>query len=117
MASATANQSGFHAQQDASGELLVLYKQDTEFTYTFENFFHPFVAELIGKLNLESLAGMLDPDFHQSLSTKFFDTFYTLLTSEVVKIERFRRSTSRAGLIRTTTGSCCFISHSPSPFI
>jgi len=66
-------------------------KQDTEFTYTFENFFHPFVGELIAQLNRNSLPGMLDPNFLQGLNAsptaKFFDTFYTALTSDVVKVK------------------------------
>lgn len=62
-------------------------RQDIEFTYTFENFFHPFVGELIQKLNNESLPGLLNPKYHQDWQTNFFDTFYTLLTSELVKIE------------------------------
>ena len=33
---------------------------DPRFTYRFENFFHPFVGELIAKLNRDSLPGMLD---------------------------------------------------------
>lgn len=66
-----------------------LYRMDTKFTYTFENFFHPFVGELIKQLNRESLPGMLDPKFHQSLRTQFFDDFYTSLTSEVVEINHF----------------------------
>ena len=65
--------------------------QDTEFTYTFENFFHPFVGELITQLNRNSLPGMLDPNFLQGLNESpaatFFDTFYTTLTSDVVKIK------------------------------
>ena len=64
-------------------------RQDIEFTYAFENFFHPFVGELIQKLNKDSLPGLLDPKYHQSLKTDFFNTFYTLLTSELVKIESF----------------------------
>jgi hypothetical protein len=36
-------------------------RQDTQFTYTFENFFHPFVGELIEKLNKESLSGSKIP--------------------------------------------------------
>lgn len=32
------------------------------FTYTFENFFHPFVGDLIKSLNESSLAGMLNPE-------------------------------------------------------
>jgi hypothetical protein len=60
---------------------------DTEFTYQFDNFFHPFVGELIGQLNRNSLPGMLDPDFLQGLSDpNFFDGFYKALTSDVVKI-------------------------------
>jgi Tc toxin complex TcA C-terminal TcB-binding domain len=33
------------------------------FSYDFENFFHPFVAQLIKRLNQTSVAGMLDPEF------------------------------------------------------
>ncbi len=55
------------------------YKQETQYTYKFENFFHPFVGELIEKLNKQSLAGMLDPAFHKELTDKFgefFDAHY-----------------------------------------
>lgn len=62
----------------------------TEFTYTFENFFHPFVGELIQQANRKSLPGLLDPDFHERLTDpKFFDTFYTALTSDLVKVNHF----------------------------
>ena len=44
--------------------------QDYQFTYTFGNFFHPFVGELIAQLNKESLPGMLDPTFHDGLKEK-----------------------------------------------
>lgn len=67
-------------------------RQDTQFTYTFENFFHPFVGELIEKLNKESLSGLLDPKYHQELADrfgKFFDSFYTPLASDVVKFTEF----------------------------
>lgn len=49
------------------GQAYGIYRQDTEFTYTFENFFHPFVGELIEKLNRGSLSGLLDPEFHADL--------------------------------------------------
>jgi hypothetical protein len=65
-------------------------RQDIEFTYTFENFFHPFVGELIQKLNRESLPEMLDPKFLAGLDRssdddkaapnslfKLFKDFYT----------------------------------------
>jgi hypothetical protein len=64
-------------------------KQDTQFTYTFENFFHPFVGELIEQLNLKSLPGLLDPNFHQGLVTEFFNTFYTSLTNDLVQVNHF----------------------------
>jgi hypothetical protein len=74
---------GFHYNRDAYQTVwpLFTYRQETEFTYTFENFFHPFVGELIEKLNKESLRGMLDPNFHQSLAVKVdtpptSDTFF-----------------------------------------
>jgi hypothetical protein len=60
-----------------------------EFTYTFENFFHPFVGELIEKLNKDSLPGMLDPNFQQGLATEFFNDFYALQTSNLVKVNSF----------------------------
>jgi hypothetical protein len=57
-------------------------KWDTKFTYTFENFFHPFVGRLIEELNRKSLKGLLDPVFHEGLSNKVqnppaTDTFFT----------------------------------------
>lgn len=64
-------------------------KEDTEFTYSFENFFHPFVGELIEQLNRKSLAGLLDPDFHESLTTEFFEASYKALTSELVKVQHY----------------------------
>jgi hypothetical protein len=47
---------------------------DTRFTYTFRNFFHPFVGELISKLNQDSLAKMLDPVFLDGLDASTADT-------------------------------------------
>jgi hypothetical protein len=63
--------------------------QDTEFTYTFENFFHPYVGELIQQLNTKSLAGLLDASYHASLVDEFFATTYTELASKVVALETF----------------------------
>lgn len=47
----------------------MVVEPDWRFTYTFENFFHPFVGELLQKLNKDSLPGMLDPAFHAGLET------------------------------------------------
>lgn len=40
---------------------------DPNFKYTFNNFFHPFLGELIHELNKESLRGLLDATFHEEL--------------------------------------------------
>jgi hypothetical protein len=55
------------------------YHDEYKIAYDFDNFFHPFVGELIEKLNKESLVGMLDPKFHQELANQFgqfFAEFY-----------------------------------------
>ncbi len=38
--------------------------------YNFENFFHPFVGELITNLNQKSLSGLFDPIFHASVGNQ-----------------------------------------------
>ncbi len=52
-----------------------------EFTYDFSNFFHPFVGELIAKLNKDSLPGLLDPVYQKKdlRDETFFNNFYTVL--------------------------------------
>ena len=49
---------------------------DVGFRYTFENFFHPFVGELIGKLNTGTLADMLNAKWQESLKRDFFEALY-----------------------------------------
>jgi hypothetical protein len=49
------------------------------FTYTFHNFFHPFVAEIIEHLNRTSLRGILNPDFQSTLNRDNFADLYTAL--------------------------------------
>src|SRR6266446_4704229 len=63
--------------------------EDTEFTYTFKNFFHPYVGELIQQLNRKSLPGMLNPDFHKGLERPFFADFYNALSGDLVKFTEF----------------------------
>lgn len=109
MATRTTENVGYHAHQDAHIVQSVgnTYKQETEFTLTFENFFHPFVGELIEQLNKESLSGMLDPGFHQSLLDEqhlpdpmpgsdtlfaYFRSFYQKPEeADLVKVEGFPR--------------------------
>ena len=90
---------------------------DTRFTYTFENFFHPFVGELIAKLNRDSLPGMLDATWQDSLSKldpDFFHKLYNPTDSDtgpgrlLPQGDRRRRTTGR---MPTTTGSCSSTFH------
>lgn len=79
---------------------------DTKFEYRFENFFHPFVGELIGKLNRESLPGMLDASWQESLKTAdpktdpahdFFTVTYRPERSELVDVESFPKELDTSG--------------------
>ena len=64
-------------------------RTETQVTYSFENFFHPFVAQLLERLNRSSVAGMLDPAFQASLSRDVFRTFYNVLETEILKVQSF----------------------------
>jgi hypothetical protein len=91
----------YHVRQDVELALASLERArlqtDIEFTYTFANFFHPFVGELIEKLNQESLSGLLDADFHKSLETSFFDEFYEALNTRLVKVKHSPKAIDVAG--------------------
>jgi hypothetical protein len=63
-----------------------------QFIYTFQNYFHPFLRELIGKLNQTSVAGMLDPKFLASLEQSFFTTDYKPLNSLSVQVQYFNKN-------------------------
>jgi hypothetical protein len=86
MPNVTISSLGFHVRADALAGVLAfpIFKQDTQFIYDFENFFHPFVGELIEKLNREGLEGMLDPVYHEGLQEQFgafFDQLYETLAN------------------------------------
>ncbi|MTD55248.1 Tc toxin subunit A-related protein [Amycolatopsis pithecellobii] len=71
---------GFHELADARrvAENDLGPETASSYAYTFENFFHPFVGQLIEKLNTSSgVAGLLDPAFLGSLDKQFFADFYT----------------------------------------
>ncbi|MEB3281216.1 MAG: hypothetical protein VKK42_20060 [Lyngbya sp.] len=74
-----ASQVGFH--QAHIGRLVsnvpsVQRDTKTKFTYTFYNHFHPFVSELLERLNKKSIDGLLDVNFHQELKQEFFKDLY-----------------------------------------
>jgi hypothetical protein len=71
--------------QDGNGAILRLPYQE-KFSYTFGNFFHPFVGDLIQKLNQTSVAGMLDPAFLESLHYAYSSADYTLLDAATVSV-------------------------------
>ena len=69
--------------QDSDGTITHLPLWE-KFSYEFENFFHPFVGDLIKQLNQTSVAGMLDPSFLAYLETLHSadnSTDYTTLSS------------------------------------
>lgn len=67
---------------ETAPQLVAYTKKETVFTYTFQNFFHPFVGELIARLNRESLPGMLATS-SQTLSKVFFETDYQVASDKV----------------------------------
>ncbi len=77
--------SGFHHAVDASQVRKLGWDEVVQDLYTFDNFFHPFVSELISQLNQTSVAGLLDPTFLQTLHTPFSEKDYKLLNSERVQ--------------------------------
>jgi hypothetical protein len=80
---------GFHETQSVVWDPWAgfeLFREDVEFTYTFENFFHPHVGRLIEELNQRSLAGLLDPTLHASLAQDFFTDFYHLAGDDLALI-------------------------------
>jgi len=64
-------------------------KLEDKYTYTFYNHFHPYVGDLIEKLNKESIDGLLNPIFHESpgLNQEFFKALYEPNNDEKNKLE------------------------------
>jgi hypothetical protein len=80
--------------------LVPVYRWDTQFTYTFYNFFHPFVGHLITKLNRDSLPGVMDATWQDGLKTAdpltdpahdFFNLLYKPANTQLVKVVHFRK--------------------------
>lgn len=69
---------GFHHHSDTHTVGVVAERLDKNLrlTYTFYNHFHPYVDELLRKLNKDSLDGLLDVTFHQTLFKHFFLNLY-----------------------------------------
>ncbi len=92
--------SGFHEKSiiKKGGKFFLVY-QDTQFSYTFEHFFHPFLGELIQKLNMKSLPGLMDASWQETLETPdpedddpahdFFHNLYHPQNGDLVLVESF----------------------------
>lgn len=83
----------YHARQPSlRSQIANQIGPDTWFTYTFHNFFHPFVGEIISKVKESSLPGVMDGHWQESLKqhdTKFFNDLYdvTVGAEDLVKVE------------------------------
>ena len=88
----TGRRNGFHEAADVLSVVGAnLDSTDTAYSYTFENFFHPFVGELIEKLNESGLAGFLDPEYQRNLEKDFFTDFYTPAAGPTVAVNFSRK--------------------------
>lgn len=81
---------GYHDAAQAA-QWAVPYHLDTQFDYTFENFFHPLVGALISRLNTDSLPGMLDATWQAGLTQEFFDALYKPKQTALVHVDSFPR--------------------------
>jgi hypothetical protein len=70
---------------------IVAIPSKLQFRYTFENFFHPFVSEIVAQLNRGSLASIYDPVFLDGLAHDFFKAEYDPADSQDVKVAYFRK--------------------------
>src|SRR5204863_2209230 len=65
---------------------------DTKFIYTYENFFHPFIGELLARLNTDSLAAVMDAAWQDSLKRDFVESFYQLPHDRLVNVISFPKT-------------------------
>ena len=75
-----------HGSIDIAKLYNVLTWVDTT-TYTFQNHFHPFTAELLARLNRKGVQGLYDPDWLESLRQSFFSTAYRPISSATQTVE------------------------------
>lgn len=61
--------------------------ESLRFSYTFENFFHPFIPELTRRLNRSGVPGMLHPDAVGSMYGDNFDSLYTRLQDAYTAVQ------------------------------
>ena len=69
---------GFSQAKQAPDFGSIYFNEVDQFSYNFENFFHPYVGRLIATLNRTSVAGMLDPQFLGGLVGQYTSADYAL---------------------------------------
>lgn len=74
-------------KRDQNGANISHVRKFRNYEYHFENFFHPFTSELIGKINTEPLSATLDPDWQKDLKESFFDSLYNPIQNDEQKIQ------------------------------
>lgn len=57
-------------------------RTDAKFTYTFDHFFHPYVGDLVRRMNEARLAGLFDVEFQAGLVQEFFEATYQPVTGD-----------------------------------
>lgn len=106
MANNYSQQIGYHISEAAVAVQIVAtkFRRAPKFIYTFENFFHPFVGELIAKLNKESLSGVLDAKWQDSLKQDFFKTLYNPTENDFIQVNYFPKEIDVSALPRRNAG-------------
>lgn len=75
-----------HAQAVATVQGLTLVAPDIRFTYTFQNFFHPWVDELLERVQREGVDGLLDPERLAELEVDDFASRYQVTSDHVTRV-------------------------------
>src|SRR5260370_40902260 len=82
---------GYHDNYQTTKWKNFFGQQETQFDYTFYNFFHPFVGELISRLNRYSLTGVMDATWQDSLRADFFQAQYNPTENNLVQVQYFQK--------------------------
>jgi len=83
---------GYHASTQIDQISIVARgHSDTQFDYTFYNFFHPYVGKLIQRLNTANLEGMLNADWQASpdMNQLFFNDQYSPENDQLTQVASF----------------------------
>jgi hypothetical protein len=74
MEKTTSNKDTYHYSLNGKGK--IKFSSDKKIIYSFSNYFHPYVGELIEQLIKKSLAGLFDVEFQKGLRNDSFKDIY-----------------------------------------